>query len=290
LILGLLIVAGLSLSAGIGAKLMALVGASFVSVVAVMWGGLPLVWDGLKKPDNSSPTQTAWFAFKILATTTLLTLAGALLVVALLNNWRYMSKADEFLGEKATQFIPLLLLPLAFLGEIFPHRVMQNGAAASRALAWRRVSTALDRPFTAKIAFISLLVMGVGYVWMARFGNESGMTISSFELTLRATLEKVFVTRPRTKEIFMGMPAFMLAIALVPRNFKLLTLGAITVAVIGQTDVVNSMCHIHTPVFYCIWRSLMGILIGGVIGAIVVVLFEKIVAPRLSILLPKTTS
>ena len=291
ILLGLLIVFGLSFSAGIGAKIMALMGGATLTIVAVMWGGLPLVWDRLKTPvQGATPLQIAWFGFKIMALTTLLTLFASFLVVALLNNWRYMSKADEFLGEKMTQFLPLLLIPLAFLGEIFPHRVMQNGAKPSRQLAFARVHRALDRPFTAKIALMTFVGLLVVYVWMARFGNDSGMTISSFELSLRATLEKVFVTRPRTKEIFLGMPAFLLAIALMLRGQKLIALGAVAAAVIGQTDVLNSMCHIHTPVFYCIWRSLMGILIGGAVGAVAVVIFEKWVAPRVGFLNPNPSN
>jgi hypothetical protein len=45
-----------------------------------------------------------------------------------------MSKTDEFLGEKATLLAPLLLIAFAFTGEVFPHRVVQDGATAAR---WR---------------------------------------------------------------------------------------------------------------------------------------------------------
>ncbi len=278
---GMILVGALSISAGIGAKLMALQAGLMFPLVAILWGGLPLVWDGQKTVEGEkTPLKVALFAFKILWKTTLLTLVGGFLVVAFLNNWRYMSKADEFLGEKATQFIPLLIIPLAFLGELFPHRVTQNGAAAGRNLVKARFGRALAQPFTVRIAFLSIVLLGVGYVWMARFGNESGMEISTLELQLRATLEKVFITRPRTKEIFMGHPAFFVAVLFMLRRQKWLAWGALVFATIGQTDVFNTMCHIHTPVFYSIWRSLTGVVLGGIGGFVLLWLLEKITARR----------
>lgn len=273
---GVLLVACLSLSAGIGAKLMSLQAGLVFPIVAILWGGLPLVWDGKKALKGAdTPLQVALFGFNILWRTTLLTLIGGFLVVAFLNNWRYMSKADEFLGEKATQFIPLLIVPLAFLGELFPHRVEEHGSEQGRQLAMSRVNRALAKPFTARIAFMSILLLAVGYIWMARFGNESGMEISPIELKLRSTLEKVFITRPRTKEIFMGHPAFLVAVAFMLRRQKLLAWGALVFATIGQTDVFNTMCHIHTPVFYSIWRSITGVFLGAFGGFILLWIMDK---------------
>ena len=268
LIAGLIIVAAMSLSQGKGAQLMGLEAGIMASVVAMLWGGLPAIWDGFRRPKNNGVWQTAWFGFGILLGTTLLALALSLNIVALLNEWRYLSKADEFFGEKATQFLPLIIIPLAFLGELFPHRVIEHGAAPGLALMKTRFRRAIDRPFTVQIAVLSLFILAGGYLWMARFGNESGMEISPIELKMRAVLERVFITRPRTKEIFMGHPAFLVSIWFMLRERKMLAWGVLALATIGQSDVVNTMCHIHTPVFFDIWRSLAGIVIGAVVGAV----------------------
>ena len=268
LIAGLILVAGLSLSQGKGAQVIGMEAGIMTSIVAMLWGGLPLVWDGYRRPHNNSVRATAWFGFGILLGTTLLTLALSLHVVALLNEWRYFAKADEFLGEKATQFVPLILIPLAFLGELFPHRVIREGAAPGRALMKRRVARVVARPFTVQTAVLSIGILAMGYIWMARFGNESGMEISPIELKMRAILERVFVTRPRTKEIFMGHPAFLVSIWFMLRDRRWLAWGALALATIGQSDVLNTMCHIHTPVFYDIWRSLAGIIIGAAAGTV----------------------
>lgn len=267
LIAGIVLVFALSFSAGIGAKILALQAGLVCSTVGMMWGGLPLIWDGLKRPSSSrTPIQITVFAAGVLFRTTLLTLIGGLYVTAFLNNWRYMSKADEYLGEKATQFLPIAIIAFAFAGELFPHRVEAEGAAPGIQRALRRLRGVVARPFTAQTAIYSLVVLAVVYVWMARFGNDSGMQISSFELKTRALLEQVFLTRPRTKEIFLGHPAFLLMIAFLLRRQKLLAFAALLAAIIGQTDVLNTMCHIHTPVFFNLWRSITGVLLGSIIG------------------------
>ena len=266
-IAGIVLVLALSCSAGMGSKLLALQAGLVCSTVGMMWGGLPMVWDGLKRPNSArTPLQIALFGAGVLWRTTLLTLIGGLFVTAFLNNWRYMSKADEYLGEKATQFLPIAIIAFAFAGELFPHRVEAEGAAPGRARAFARLRGVVARPFTAQSAIWSLVVMAVVYVWMARFGNDSGMQISSFELKTRALLEQVFLTRPRTKEIFLGHPAFLLCIAFLLRRQKLLAFAALLPAIIGQTDVLNTMCHIHTPVFFNLWRSITGVVLGAFFG------------------------
>lgn len=277
LITGLVMIFGLSFSPGMGGKLMALQAGLVCSTVGMMWGGLPLVWDGLKRPSSSrTPTQIALFGAGVLWRTTLLTLIGGLYVTAFLNNWRYMSKADEYLGEKATQFLPIAIIAFAFAGELFPHRVEAEGAAPGLRRAFNRIKGAIARPFTAQTAIYSLVVLAVVYVWMARFGNDSGMQISSFELKTRALLEQVFLTRPRTKEIFLGHPAFLVCIFFLLRRQKLLAFAALLPAIIGQTDVLNTMCHIHTPVFFNIWRSLTGVVLGAIGGFVAIVVIMPI--------------
>jgi hypothetical protein len=66
LVLGLIIVAGLSLSAGMGAKLMALVVGVLFSAIAMFWGGLPRVWDTLTEQQElgiSRKEPSVWLVF-----------------------------------------------------------------------------------------------------------------------------------------------------------------------------------------------------------------------------------
>jgi len=280
LLAGLFLVAGLSLSNGKGAQLIALQGGTACTVVAMLWGGLPLIWDGLKRPGGArGPLALTLFGFKTLWTTTLLTLIGGIYTTALLNHWYYLSKADKFLFPKGTQGFPLLLIPFAFAGELFPHRVEAEGAAPGRARAMARLKALVSRPFTAQTAIWAVVIFVVGFVWMARFGNDSGMEISPLELKFRALLEQIFITRPRTKEIFIGHPAFLLSIVFLLRRQKKWAFVALLPAIIGQTDVLNTMCHLHTPIFFNLWRDIFGVFLGTGVGFFAVWIATRVLKP-----------
>ncbi len=300
--LGVLIVAMLSFSPGMGAKIMALVVGCTFSIIGVLWGGLPRVWDAARNASGSGTDSATggstggsdttegkvgrvfWQGFGVLLKTSLLTMLGGLLIIALLNHWKFMSKADEFLGEKATQMLPLLIVGLAFAGEVFPHRVAATGAAAARMRARDRFLDVLKQPFTVRVAVTIAVLFVAGSVWIARTGNDSGMEISSFELKMRALLEQVFITRPRTKEIFLGMPAMIFAVWFARQGRFLLMLGAAVLATMGMADVINTFCHIHTPIFYSLLRSIHGVWLGALIGGVALWAFniiERRVAGRM---------
>lgn len=296
LIFSIIACAALSLSAGMGARLLALAVGCLMTPVALLWGGLADAWDaGLKETEDDNPQSSAAQAaerprgailragFKALVVTSLLTLSGGLMTVALLNKWTFMSKTDEFLGEKATQLFPLLLVSIMMAGKIFPRRVLQQGALAARQKALAEVQAFLDNPFTVRYLVIGLGVLVAVFVWIARTGNDSGMDISPLELKMRALLEATLITRPRTKELFIGNPALLLAVYFGIRQRWSLFLGAALAATIGQADLYNTMCHIHTPLFYSLLRSFHAIWIGGLIGWIAVVAFDswaKFTLPR----------
>lgn len=277
LVIGVILVAGLSLSPGIGAKLMALQVGCVFSTIGVLWGGLPRLWD---ERGAVGDRLSVWRVFLegtwILLKTTLLTMIGPLLIVALLNYWKFFSGADKFLLPKATQLLPILLVGIAFGGEVFPHRVALEGAAPARRRARARLDDALSHPFTARIALVAVVLFILGSLWIARTGNDSGMEISPVELKFRALLERVFVTRPRTKEIFMGMPAMIFAVWLARRRQNFLAIAAVLLATIGQADVLNTFCHIHTPIFYSLLRTIHGVWLGAVMGGVLLWLYSLI--------------
>ncbi|MDF2439574.1 MAG: hypothetical protein JWN98_558, partial [Abditibacteriota bacterium] len=287
LLAGLLAVAVLSLSAGIGAKLIGLVAGCMVTPVAMLWGGLPFLWEKLNDEPiptshsgsierDDSPAQAFKTGFRILVQTTLLTFLGPLLVVAAYNHWKFLSHSDEFIGEKATLTLPLLIVAIAFGGLVFPHRVIQYGANEARRRALERARSVLEQPFTTRVALAGLGLAIMGYFFIARTGNDSGMEISTFEWNFRSLMEQVFLTRPRTKEMFLGMPAMIFAAYFVLRRQPALALGAVVAATIGQADILNTFCHFWTPLFYSLLRTVHAVWIGALLGGLGVWLWGKI--------------
>ncbi len=41
-----------------------------------------------------------------------------------------------------------------------------------------------------------------------------------------------------------------------------------TIGAVGQTDIVNTLCHFHTPVALSLERVLVGLVAGGILGAV----------------------
>jgi hypothetical protein len=128
---------------------------------------------------------------------------------------------------------------------------------------------------------IALFLMVAGYVWIARTGNESGMEISGFELKMRASLERFLITRPRTKELFLGHPAMFFALWFMLRRQWLPAFAAVVAVTVGQADLLNTCCHLHTPLFYSLLRSIHAIWLGAIVGAIALWLYTKITQPRI---------
>jgi hypothetical protein len=75
-----------------------------------------------------------------------------------------------------------------------------------------------------------------------------------------------------------GHPALIIGLGLLALikqdKAKLAKLGswatlALMVGAMGQTSIVNTMCHLHTPVVLSIERIVEGIVIGSIIGLVI---------------------
>ena len=79
------------------------------------------------------------------------------------------------------------------------------------------------------------------------------------------------MTRPREKEFMIGHPAFFVAVLAVyrcaPRWWQFVLTCA---AVIGQGSLVQTFCHMRTPVVMSFVRALDGYSVGVVFGVIAV--------------------
>ncbi len=184
--------------------------------------------------------------------TSAVSLIGGLCVGGLLNGLPYFVKADAFEGVKIAHFLPIGLIGLYFF--------LRN----------TDVKAALKTPIFWQQAGIGMLLL-VGFAFMAsRTGNDGPAGVSGLELKLRALLDQILYVRPRTKEFMIGHPALIIAIGLAAS--KRASGGWLAVAMmvgaIGQTSMVNTMCHLHTPITVSLARIGVGLVVGGILGAI----------------------
>ena len=119
---------------------------------------------------------------------------------------------------------------------------------------------------------------------MLRTGNDNPNTVSGGELAFRGILEQILPVRPRTKEFILGFPALFFGLFILhaakydPKNlgkFSGWVSLCIMLGVVGLTDSVNTLCHLHTPVMVSFLRDIIGLVIGGAFGLIAWLLLKK---------------
>lgn len=195
-----------------------------------------------------------------------MTLAGAAMVVGLLADVRFMVKTDQFAGIKLSQAVPLMVASCLVVTDLLSTR----GAAWRD--RWQAARSQLDKFLCQPVlvGFATLGIMGLAFaaLWLARTGNEPGVEVSPLELKFRSLLEHLLIARPRTKEFLIGHPAFLLAAALSTKGYRYWLIPLALLGLVGQTSMLNTFCHIHTPLTLSAFRTLNGLWLGILLGGI----------------------
>ncbi|MEP0765020.1 MAG: hypothetical protein HRF45_00555 [Fimbriimonadia bacterium] len=176
----------------------------------------------------------------------LLGVFAALSVAGMLSTLPYMMKATSFMGVKLAHVVPVLAV---------------GGVLTLRAYR--------DQTFGYPVRWWQLGLVLVGMVLLAllvvRTGNEAA-SVSGAEMGMRSLLDRILPIRPRTKEVFFGHPLLVAAmIALACQRTRFLPL-LFACGAVGQASVLNTFCHIHTPLSVSLTRALWGIGLGGILG------------------------
>jgi hypothetical protein len=242
-------------------KLLALGVAATVPAVATAWT-LPRVGSG---------GSVLWRSLKSLWSASAIAVLTGLVVAALLSSWDFMMAADQFLGVKIAQIIPVVLVVILQWAWERPQRSWR--LAGAEIWAWA------SRPL---VIWHAIVVVSAGLavgILLGRSGNL-GLPVLGAEARLRTVTENLLVARPRTKEYLIGHPAFMLAAAAAIVGWRRAVLPLAAIGVIGQAGIVNSFSHIHTPLLYALWRTInaliLGSILGGVASAVMVAVLRRI--------------
>ena len=200
-----------------------------------------------------------------------LSYVGAAYLSGSLADTEYLLEFQIFRGIKLTFVLPLILVGIAFLQrfDVFDGRMDDTEGVVNQ------MKKILDMPVKIKTLFVMFLVLIAGVVFVARSGHTSGMPVSATELKFRAFLEQAFYARPRTKELMIGHPAFMLAVMAFWRKWPTMVFfGLVLIATIGQGSMVETFAHMRTPVYMSFMRGIGGIVLGAGIGAVAMMLVQ----------------
>ncbi len=218
---------------------------------------------------NSANGQILRQAFTAYVQMTLVTVIGILLTVGLLAGRLFLIKVDAFLGVKLVLVTPVALVA-AYYGLGLAALPRRAGCAERRDTVWCSIKALADRPLLAGQLVIGLIGLVALAFFVARSGNDPGVGVSATELKTRALLDHYLYVRPRTKEFLLGHPALFLGLAAAAsRRFPAWVLPLLVVGAIGQSSLMDTFCHLHTPLLVSALRGLIGWALGGIIGALV---------------------
>jgi len=194
-------------------------------------------------------------------------LLGALVVVGLMSSPLVMEEIERFRGVKAVLAVPPLLALVLYL---FTDRF--GAKINARAL--------FQTPVGVGQLILGIAILGAAGLIIMRSGNQSDISPSSLELSLRSGLTTLLSVRPRFKEFLLGFPFLMLVPALLPAHRRavgwLLAFGI----GVGIGDVIDTFSHLHTPVTVSLLRVIIGLMIGCIIGAVAVAAYRRLYVPR----------
>lgn len=193
-----------------------------------------------------------------------LSFIGGFYVGALLGDIKYLLEVNMYRGVKVTFVLPLILVTFSYLVRfnLFDGEDYKGNAIA-------QIKKVLNYPIYVKSLVAFAFVALAGLIFVGRSGHTYGVPVPAAELKFRAFLEQVLYARPRSKELLIGHPAFMLAVMAFYRKWpNLLFYTLVIVATIGQGSLVETFAHIRTPIFMSFMRGLGGIILGAGIGLI----------------------
>ena len=192
-----------------------------------------------------------------------ITLCGAALVMGLLADRSYMVKVNQFVGVKAAHLLPILAVifimaaGLPIYGKPFS-KVWEEATANIRKV--------VSHPLFVWHALVVVIALGIIGFALLRTGNDAGVGVTGIELKFRSILDRLMTVRPRTKEFLIGHPALLIGTALLLTRRRAWGLPLVALGVLGQVSLLNTFCHIHTPLNVSALRALNGLALGLVLG------------------------
>ncbi len=250
-------------ASGLARPLIALAAALVFPVLAVS-----LIAPGYPEPDPTRRGVKALRGAGLVARTSLITAVGGLLCAAALTQTTYLMSIEQFRGVKLAQILPVIAI---FLIAAARATDSYRKTAESRP-RWQALKAGLAEVGAAVVKYwhvaVIVLVFGaLGYMLM-RSGNEPAVGATDLEMRVRAVLDRLLVVRPRTKEIFLGYPALFVGIMLLLQRRRKLAWPFLAIGAVSQVSLLNTFCHMHTPLVVSLVRVFHGLWLGVLMGAV----------------------
>lgn len=206
------------------------------------------------------------YAYKLIFSLSVLicvNIIGCITVSAALSDITFMMNINTFPGVPAAYIIPLILF-------VFNYGIV-NGINYKNLIS----SAENKKYFKLKAIPVLLISSFIFTVYITRTGNDPIIPPSHAEINVRKFLEYHLFARPRFKEFLIGYPGVFLFTYFFKKNnrhFILIPLGIM--ATIGSITTINSFCHVFTPIYISLIRSIYGLILGIITGTLAVALIK----------------
>jgi hypothetical protein len=188
----------------------------------------------------------------------ILTIVLGILIWGFLQKYEYVAKEEVIYGTKLMFVIPI----------IFSFFVVLNKDEKNFLLNYN---------LTIRDVLVSILILTIFVYLLLRTGNVGKEFVLKFELNLREQIEKYVLFRPRFKEIFFAQPLFVFSIYLIKKCPKqIIPKLLFCFSIIALVSIINTFLHVHTPIWICVLRSVIGVVLGWLVGKICLLVFTKI--------------
>ena len=175
----------------------------------------------------------------------------------------YLMGFKQFFGVKLSFLVPLLLICAFFY--LKPSQWKHSSFVLYRFL---------KKPMTYGNIALFVLISTIFIIYLIRSGNYESISIA--EIMFRNGLEKTLFIRPRLKEMLIGYPSLVVCIFLIGSVIHKKWLWFYTMlSSIAFVSILNSFCHFHTPVLLSAYRSLLGLLIGTILGYFLLLFVQR---------------
>jgi len=222
------------------------------------------IWDKNKTSDNSY-IKIIFNGIWQLALAIALSLVGAAFLSGILTDSRFLLEIDIYRGVKLTFILPVLLVAILYIKR-YDLLDVKDGNVGILAT---RLNSLLDTRLTFKHVAALFVFLFIAFYFVGRSGHTGGVPVPAIELKMRAFLEQVMYARPREKEFMIGHPMFFMAVMAAYKCApKLWQFVLVCAAVIGQGSLVQTFCHMRTPVVMSFVRAIDGYVVGIVFGII----------------------
>ena len=213
--------------------------------------------------------QIIWLSVASLLITSFVSMCGAAYLSGALSDVVYFLEFEIFRGIKLTFVMPLVIVAIAFL-----QRFNVVDEFRKYITAEEQIKEILEMNITVKNLLAVFAVIFALAILVIRSGHSTGMPVLDVEVKLREWLEDTFYARPRSKELFLGHPAFILLVAAFLKKFPKKILFVLTIiATIGQSSMVETFAHVHTPIMVSFMRGIDGLIPGAIIGSILILVY-----------------